>query len=104
MPTETELFPLPLDRRAEEEEAVGGFEPVDFRMAVPSLEGPARGVAENDGAPMNVGFFAVLVGAMGVDWAEEGVEERAARVEDEGSRLEGSKEATRASMRGWWVQ
>lgn len=95
---------LPLDGlEEEEEEAAGGFEPVDFRIAVPSREGPARAVLD-EGALMNVGFFAVLVGPMGfacaAPEAEDGVDERApTRAEGEGS-----KEATRASMRVWWVQ
>lgn len=82
---------LPLDGlEEEEEEAAGGFEPVDFRMAVPRREGPARAVLD-EGALMNVGFFAVLVGPMGSTWAtvpeaEKGVDERAAfRAEGEGS-------------------
>lgn len=93
-PIPEEAEPLTLDGlEEEEEEDAGGFEPVDFRMAVPRREGPARAVLVDEGALINVGFFAVLVGWAGFAWtavpdAEEGVDERAAtppRADGEGS-------------------
>lgn len=48
------------------EEDMGGFDPVLFRIAVPSLEGPALCASEAEGVDMKVGFFTVLVGATGM--------------------------------------